>query len=1119
MALQTAAFLALALLFLLFGIAALVEFRGSGLARNARLRHRTYTLAMGVYCTSWTFYGAVGSAVRDGWAYLPIYAAPIMLLLLAPRFLQILAKAVAEEQATTVSDFIAARFGHDIVVARLVTVIALCGTIPYLALQLRSIGAALSIVSGHDVATQAMLLAAPLLALFAILFGARRFELAGRSEGLLYAIGLESAIKIFALLAVAGCAVMIMMDVPAADLSHGLAEMRERFNPGGLTLDFSIIFLISLTAIIALPRQFYMALVEAKDPDDFVRARYGLAFYIGTMALLILPIGLAGVIVLGDSISPDLYVLELPASGGYQLVIAAALLGGVSAASSMAIVDSTALATMVSNDLVFPTLMRSQPNLQSGGIGRRMLLVRRLSILGIMALALAWALLISARESLAAIGLIAFAAMAQFAPHLVLAATSRGRDSLAARLSLGAGGLLWLYTLALPPILPHEWMTTLASTPFNPIRLFGIGNASPLAHGVVWSLGVNLSIYAMIAVRKVQTAPLPVLVRPARPISELAELVQLTASFIGKDQAEHAFPDVPPGRPVDRRSARRARELIAQVVGASSARSLVASALAGGQFNLQDVARLLDEGGQTLRFSRQLLASTFENVNAGISVVNADLRLVAWNSRYIELFDYPTDLIRVGVPVSELIRHNARHGDFGPGDAEYHVIKRLGHLRRGLPHSFERRRHDGKVIKIVGGPMPDGGYVMFFTDITEEARMREELRRTLEELEQRVADRTRALSDANRQLAHADRDKTRFLAAASHDLLQPLHAARLFTAALSRDATDAQGELVARVESAIVAAEDLLRSLLDISRIDAGGITPDPAHVELAPLLSDIAETFRPMAQAKGLTLRVGPLPGWVECDAGLLRSVMQNFLSNAVRYTVSGGILIGVRRRGQEWRIDVIDTGVGIAQQQIETIFAEFMRLGEVEAEGVGLGLALVRRIVRLIDGRIEVRSTPGSGSRFSLYLPVQRAADSAFTLPPAPAADTESVAGAVPLRVIVIDDDERIVDATIALLQRLGHQAVGAQNYADALAIGGTIDAALVDYQLGSNENGLDLIAGLRARHPDLPALLVTAEQGAALKLQAATMGIDILPKPVVPEAIEAFLADVLVAQIKPE
>ena len=125
MGLQTAAFLALALLLLLFGIAALVEFRGSGLARNARLRHRTYTLAMGVYCTSWTFYGAVGSAVRDGWAYLPIYAAPIMLLLLAPRFLQILAKAVAEEQATTVSDFIAARFGHDIVVARLVTVIAL----------------------------------------------------------------------------------------------------------------------------------------------------------------------------------------------------------------------------------------------------------------------------------------------------------------------------------------------------------------------------------------------------------------------------------------------------------------------------------------------------------------------------------------------------------------------------------------------------------------------------------------------------------------------------------------------------------------------------------------------------------------------------------------------------------------------------------------------------------------------------------------------------------------------------------------------------------------------------------------------------------------------------------
>ena len=195
MSLPSAALIGLAVILLLFAVAALVERRAGEAERRPWLRQLAYTLALGVYCSSWTFYGAVGSIVRDGWYYLPIYLAPICLLLFAPRFLKRLAQAVAEEQATTVSDFIAARFGHDNGVARLVTLIALVGTIPYVALQFRSIGGALSLASGKPMADAAMIGAAVLLALFAILFGARRYELAGRSEGLVYAIGLESVIK------------------------------------------------------------------------------------------------------------------------------------------------------------------------------------------------------------------------------------------------------------------------------------------------------------------------------------------------------------------------------------------------------------------------------------------------------------------------------------------------------------------------------------------------------------------------------------------------------------------------------------------------------------------------------------------------------------------------------------------------------------------------------------------------------------------------------------------------------------------------------------------------------------------------------------------------------------
>ncbi len=1113
MELRTAALLALALILVLFALAAWVEARGARLNRHVRLRHATYTLALGVYCTSWTFYGAVGSAVRDGWHYLPIYAAPMLLLIAAPRFLHRLTEAVAEEQAATVSDFIAARFGHDVVIARLVTIIALLGTIPYVALQLRSIGTALSVVSGQPGTSGVMVAAALLLALFAILFGVRRFELAGRSEGLLYAIGLESVVKLVALAVVAGMA-LTLLDWSAPTTANGIAMLRDRFDPARLSSETLVIALVSVTAIIALPRQFYMGLVEARAPDDLVRARFGLAAYLGFMALLVLPIALAGMVVLDGRTSPDLYVLQLPAEAGYRWAAIAALLGGIAAAASMAIVDSTALSTMVSNDLIFPTLMRGARRTEAGAIGRRMLAVRRGSVLGIMVLALAWALLVSPKDSLASIGLIAFAGMAQFTPHLIMAAYGRGRDPVPARASLSVGLVLWLYTLALPPILPAAWLQTLARTPLDPLHLLGLGQVTPLVHGVIWSLGANLAVLAAFAARKVSTTPLPRLVRAERPVTDLAELVQLTASFVGRERVEAEFPGVQRGQPISPAAAQRAQRLIASVVGASSARSLVASALAGGTMNLQEVTQLLDKGGQSLRFSRQLLAATFENVDAGISVVDAEMNLIAWNSRYEEIFRYPPDLLRVGAPVADLIRHNVARGDFGPGDAEHHAEKRLGHMRRGQEHSFERRRNDGRVIKTVGGPMPGGGYVMSFTDITEEARVREELRRTLEELETRVSERTRELSEANRRLAKADREKTRFLAAASHDLLQPLHAARLFTAALDRDVDGRAGQLVRRVDSAIVAAEDLLRALLDISKLDAGGVTARPEPVQLRAFLTDLADSFRPLAEEKGLTLRLGPVPGMVLTDPGLLRSVMQNFVTNAMRYTPEGGILIGVRRRGDEWRIDVVDTGVGIEQGQLIAIFGEFTRLGKVEVEGLGLGLALVERITRLLGGRVDVASTPGQGSRFSLILP---ALDGAETASPRDGDHFASGHGRA-LTVLVVDNDERIVEASMALLEGLGHHPLGACDIAGGLALCEQADVLLADYQLDNGENGLDLIAATRQRRHALPALLVTAESGAAMKARAAALGVAIMVKPVDPQALARWLDQLSVPEVKP-
>ncbi|MDM7964771.1 hybrid sensor histidine kinase/response regulator, partial [Blastomonas fulva] len=1044
---------------------------------------------------------------RDGWQYLPIYLAPICLLLFAPRFLRRLAQAVAEEQATTVSDFIAARFGHDGGVARLVTLIALVGTIPYVALQFRSIGGALTFASGQSISDATMIGAAALLALFAILFGARRYELAGRSEGLVYAIGLESVIKIVALTAVAGVAVMLLINADAASVDSGMALLAANFRPERLSVDFGVIFLISIMAIIALPRQFYMGLVEAQEPGSLDRARFGLAAYLAVMALMALPIALAGASLMQPGEGSDLYVLQVPALGDNGAVLVLALIGGISAAASMVIVDSTALATMVSNDLIFPALLRSrQSDAAEGALGKRMLQVRRLSILGIVVAALAWALLIPAENTLASIGLVAFAAMAQFTPHLILATQASGRDALAARVSLSVGFALWLYTLALPPILPDVVAQVLRGSLFDPLRLFGIGNASPLVHGVAWSLGCNLLAYSVVAARKVQTPPLPWTLRGQQKISDLDDLARLTASFIGQERARAEFPDAAPGVPVTRAAAQRARDLIARVVGASSARALVASALAGSQMSLADVTRLLGERGQSLRFSRELLAATFEHVDAGISVVDSEMNLVAWNSQYLDIFGYPPGLVRVGTPIADLIRYNARLGDFGSEDIEHHVRKRLNHMRRGQPHSFERQRKDGRVIKTVGGPMPGGGYVTSFTDISDEALVRDELERTLAQLEQRVAERTGELSAANRQLAEATRDKTRFLAAASHDLLQPLHAARLFTAALARDAAPNTQMLASRVDSAISAADGLIRALLDISRLDAGGVEPSPEPVALAPFLTDLAQSFMPMAESKGLALRIGALPGDVHTDPGLLRSVLQNFLSNALRYTQDGGVLIGSRRRGNRVRIDVYDTGVGIAPEQIQSIFTEFTRLGEVEADGLGLGLALAERIARLLGGEISVRSVPGRGSRFSLSLPLSAPQMAA----PVPARAVPTPSPTRALDVLVIDNDALIVEAMLSLLTSLGHRATGAADPVQALSAAGPFDAALVDFHLGTATDGLALIAALRLQHPELPAALVTAQGSPDLVRRAGALGVPVIAKPAAAADITGFLAE---------
>lgn len=1073
--------LSLAYFGLLFLLAGWAERRRDQSAR-AVYRRPAYALALAVYCTSWTFFGAVGTAAADGWSFLPITLGPLLLWLLAPGLILRLVREAQADGASSIADFIGGRFGKSRTVAALVTLLALFGTIPYLALQLRSIGTGFVILAGGD-RQLPMIVTAAVLAGFAILYGTRRYSVSGRNEAVLYAVAVESLLKLAALVAVALFAILLVLDAPESVRREGLQRLSTRFDPGQIGADFLVITGLAMVAIVALPRMFYIGAIEADGPDDARAARWPFIVYLVAITLAVLPITLAGLTLLPADHAPDLFVLDLPISAGAPGLALLVFLGGLAAATGMALTESIALSTMISNDLVGPLLL---PRLREGAdVGRAMLLVRRLAILLVMCAGLGYALAIPPGARLADIGLIAFAAMAQFAPALLLALRDRPRDTRAASAGLAAGLLLWAATLLLPGL--------------------GLGGTADVVRGLAISLGGNLLAYGLVSARRLRAISPDVLANEAAArLVSVGALADLAARFAGPDAVSDVIdPAQNRAAPVDRATARRVERLIAGVVGAPSARTIMASALSGTALRVDEVARLLDETGQSLQFSKGLLAATLENIDPGVSVVDRDLRLVAWNSRYLDLFDYPPGMVHVGAPVATLIRYNALRGECGPGEVEDHVARRLENMRRASPHSFERVRPDGRVIKTVGGPMAGGGYVMCFTDITAEADARAALERARAELETRVEQRTRELQAANAALGRATEEKTRFLAAASHDLLQPLHAARLFSAALRTEVPAGAQPLLANVDRAIGSADELLRALLDISRLDAGGIRPVPTRFAVRDLLAELVEGFRPIAAERKLSLRLAPGNGWMETDRNLLRSVVQNFLSNALRYTRRGGVLVGVRRRARQLEIAVWDSGPGIAPADQERIFAEFERLGTSGEAGIGLGLAIARRTARLLDAPITLRSIPGRGSCFSVSFPAAPQGDAT-----PPSSGPEAVHPVQGLRVLVVDDDPAIRAASVALLrswQCLPRQAATALE-AEGLAAGA--DVALVDLDLGPGSDGLALIRQLRADHPHLRCALVTAETGPDVAARCGSLGVALLAKPLDPARLADWL-----------
>ncbi|MBS0376321.1 MAG: PAS-domain containing protein [Proteobacteria bacterium] len=1133
--------LAVAYLALLFAIAFYGDTRRV-YPLNARLRPLIYSLALGVYCTTWTFFGAVGTAVREGWSFLPIYLGPALLFLVGAPYVARLVEVARARNITSIADFVSSRFGKSPGLAALVSLLALFAAVPYLALQYKAVAASVDVLTGTSGGgspwgIDTALGIALLMALFAALFGTRRVAASEHHEGLMLAIAFESLVKLCAFVAVGLYAWRSLGPLPTR-MNRIVGAVQ-----GGFDADFVATTLLGAAAVVCLPRQFQVAAVECAEPGDLRRARWLFPLYLALFSVFVLPIAALGVASGGELVSrPDTLVLTLPMAGGAPWLAVLAFLGGLSAATAMAVVASLALATMVTHDLIVPALWRTRLA-RTVDLGGRILWLRRVAIFALALLAYGYHRYVGEPASLASIGLLAFAAVAQFVPGIVAGLWWRGATREGVFWGLCAGALLWGYTLMLPGLLAPT-SPLLVAGPFGihwlrPHALWGLEGLGPVAQGALWALSANIALLVVISLRRGTTLQERLAAKsfigppgtsPGRGVSHarVGDLEALAARIVGAaaarrmlvEHAARARRAVPrAGDAADRGLLQHVERELAGSVGASTARLLMTHALRRRGLEVDEVAELLDETSQELSFSRQLLQATMENVAQGISVVDADMRLVAWNRRYTEMFEYPDGFIYVGRDAAEVIRWNAERGECGPGDAEEHVRKRLTYMRAGSAYVIQRERQNGRVYEIRGQPLPGGGFVTTYTDITEFKRTERELRDSKLELETRVEERTvelkRALAAqqaAKRLAEEANASKTRFFAAASHDLLQPLNAARLFASALAVEAGGDRGleEIAARIDSSMRAAEDLLDSLLDVAKLDSGALRPERTAFPVAELLADLERQFAPVAAARGLSLAVVPTRALVHTDRVLLRRILQNYLANALRYTRRGGVVLGCQRRGSDLLIRVCDTGPGIAEHQRGTIFGEFTRLERASPwgeKGLGLGLSICDRIARLLGHPLDLRSRPGHGSSFGVRVP---RASVAF-VPVRPESARESGAALPGLTVLCVDNEPAILDGMAALLGRWGIDVRRARDAAEARAAhaAGGIDLVLADFHLGDGPDGLAMLAELgEASGAPLTAALITADNDPALAARARALGWPVLRKPVKPAALRAFL-----------
>ncbi|WP_065752981.1 PAS domain-containing hybrid sensor histidine kinase/response regulator [Bradyrhizobium paxllaeri] len=1127
-------------------------------AQRGRAGMLIYPLSLAIYCTSWTFFGSVGFATRTSVDFLAIYVGPILMIGLCTPLLRRVIQLAKSQNITSIADFIAARYGKSQAVAGTVAMIAIVGSVPYIALQLKAVASSLETILSEDKLLSSIpiigdiaLVVTLAMAAFAVLFGTRQTDATEHQHGLMLAIATESIVKLVAFLAV-GAFVTFWMFTPVELIERAMKtpEAVRAIDYVPSLGNFLTMTLLSFCAIMLLPRQFHVSVVENSSPEEVNRARWLFPLYLVAINLFVIPIAIAGLVTFPfGAVDSDMYVLALPIEENVPLLSIAVFVGGLSAATAMVIVECVALSIMVSNDIILPLVLQRGPATRDGSkdFGDFLLRIRRFAIFAIMVMAYFYYRALG-NAQLAAIGLLSFAALAQLAPAFFGGLFWRHGTARGAMTGMLVGFAVWAYTLFLPSFLEGNptGLLLLQHGPFGiealrPRALLG-ADLPPLMHGVLWSLSLNILTYIVMSIAQRPSSierlqadlfvpntltPITPTFRRWRTTVTVQDIQSTVTQYLGPERAAQAFQtfaaDHPgrldPAAPADFELLQYAERLIASSIGAASSRLVMSLLLRKRTVSAKAALKLLDDSHAALHFNREILQTALNHVRQGIAVFDADLQLICSNAQFGEILALPPHLMQLGIPLQEILEFIGAISASGAGDPGVLLHRRLKAYTTEGESYLERLTDRHMVIEVRSNRMPGGGVVITFSDVTPSFEAAEALERANATLEKRVRDRTEELTRLNSELAQAKStaedaniSKTRFLAAASHDILQPLNAARLYvTSLVERQNGGEDSRLVENIDDSLEAIEEILGALLDISRLDAGAMTTAITSFKMADLMRSLEIEFAPIARAKGLELTFVPCSLPAESDRLLLRRLLQNFISNAIKYTPRGRVLVGCRRQGQSLKIGVYDTGVGIPVAKRGEIFKEFHRLeqGARIARGLGLGLSIVERLARVLKHGIAIDANASGGSVFSVTVPVAKGINHTAAVTSATPLSKTPMSGAL---IVCIENDPAILDGMKTLLTAWDAEVIAVADPEAAIAAieasGNSVTGLLVDYHLDRG-NGVAAIREIRRRFGEnIPAILITADRSPNVRAAAREENIAILNKPVKPASLRALL-----------